>query len=234
MPTYSPTVVYGGWSYPSYYYPPMYFPPPSGYGADGVRRGLVVGRGDLGRLQLGLGGSDVNININRHNNFNRNTNINGGEPGQPEQQGRRQAAWQHNAEHRGGVNYSDTRPRSNSARTRLEPGHEGPGARLRPRRRWRLSSWASVVPARPPARSAAATPGLRRAMPGRRPAAATPRPATQGQRPGTAAPRPAAAAAAAPTAARGFQHGSLREQPRGREPWRRRHEPRRRRRRAAA
>ena len=28
VPTYSPTVVYGGWGYPSYYYPTMYVPPP--------------------------------------------------------------------------------------------------------------------------------------------------------------------------------------------------------------
>ena len=55
VPTYSPTVVYGGWSYPTYYYPPMYYPPPYGYGAMAFTVGRDVGRGDLGRLQLGLG-----------------------------------------------------------------------------------------------------------------------------------------------------------------------------------
>ena len=55
VPTYSPTVVYGGWSYPTYYYPPMYYPPPYGYGAMAFTVGVVWGAAIWGGGQLGLG-----------------------------------------------------------------------------------------------------------------------------------------------------------------------------------
>jgi hypothetical protein len=97
VPTYNPTVVYGAWPYPAY--PPYYYYPP-GYVATaslisfGV--GVAVGSALWGGCHWGgWGHSDVNINVNRYNNFNR-TNISNN-------------SWQHNVEHRKGVQYRDQR-----------------------------------------------------------------------------------------------------------------------------
>jgi hypothetical protein len=76
VPTYSPTVVYAGWSYPAYYYPPFYAPPPPGYGMLAFGVGVAWGAAIWGGCNWGH--SDVNINVNRQNNFNRNTNIDTG------------------------------------------------------------------------------------------------------------------------------------------------------------
>jgi hypothetical protein len=108
VPTYSPTVVYGGWSYPTYYYPPMYYPPPYGYGAMAFTMGVVWGAAIWGGCNWGWGGSDVDIDINRQNNFNRNTNIDGGRNQVSNRAGGKQS-WQHDASHRGGVNYRDSK-----------------------------------------------------------------------------------------------------------------------------
>jgi hypothetical protein len=108
VPTYSPTVVYGGWSYPSYYYPPMYYPPPYGYGAMAFTVGVVWGAAIWGGCNWGWGGSDVDIDINRQNNFNRNTSIDGGRNQVSNRAGGKQS-WQHDASHRGGVNYRDSK-----------------------------------------------------------------------------------------------------------------------------
>jgi hypothetical protein len=110
VPTYSSTVVYGGWSYPSYYYPPMYYPPPYGYGAMAFTVGVVWGAAIWGNCNWGWGGSDVDIDINRQNNFNRNTNIDGGRNQvNPNNRGGGKQSWQHDASHRGGVNYRDNK-----------------------------------------------------------------------------------------------------------------------------
>jgi hypothetical protein len=108
VPTYSPTVVYGGWSYPTYYYPPMYYPPPYGYGAMAFTVGVMWGAAIWGGCNWGWGGSDVDIDINRQNNFNRNTNIDGGRNQVSNRAGGKQS-WQHDASHRGGVNYRDSK-----------------------------------------------------------------------------------------------------------------------------
>ena len=109
VPTYSSTVVYGGWSYPYYYYPPMYYPPPYGYGAVAFSVGVVWGAAIWGGCNWGWGGSDVDIDINRQNNFNRNTNIDGGRNQvNPNRAGGKQS-WNHDASHRGGVNYRDNK-----------------------------------------------------------------------------------------------------------------------------
>ena len=108
VPTYSPTVVYGSWSYPYYYYPPMYVAPPYGYGAMAFTVGMVWGAAIWGGCNWGWGGSDVDIDINRQNNFNRNTNIDGGRNNISNNAGGRQS-WQHDASHRGGVNYRDNK-----------------------------------------------------------------------------------------------------------------------------
>jgi hypothetical protein len=99
VPTYSPTVVYGTWPYPTTYYPALYAPPPAGYGALAFATGMVVGAAIWGNCDWGWGHSDCNVNVNNYNNFNRNTNNNF--------QQINNKKWQHNAEHRKGVNYRD-------------------------------------------------------------------------------------------------------------------------------
>jgi hypothetical protein len=103
VPTYSPTVVYGGWSYPSYYYPPMYpyYPPGAGLISFGI--GMAVGGAIWGNCNWGWGHHDVDIDVNRYNNFNRNTNIN-----HNNLSGNR-ANWNHDASHRSGVNYKNSK-----------------------------------------------------------------------------------------------------------------------------
>jgi hypothetical protein len=92
VPTYNPTVVYGGWPYPAY--PPYYYYPP-GYVAGGALLGFTAGIIVGGALwgNCNWRGGDVNVNVNRYNNFNR-TNVSNGN-------------WSHNAEHRGAVPYRD-------------------------------------------------------------------------------------------------------------------------------
>jgi hypothetical protein len=104
VPTYSPTVVYAGWSYPTYYYPPMYPAYPPGYGAMAFTAGVFWGAAIYGGCNWGHG--DVNINVDRQNNFNHvEHNVNRGDRGQ----GNRNQSWQHNPEHRQGVNYRDSK-----------------------------------------------------------------------------------------------------------------------------
>lgn len=113
VPTYNPTVVYGPWPYPAY--PPYYYYPP-GYAA-GVAAtaaisfgvGMAVGAAVWGGCNWSHG--DVNVNVNNYNNFTKNVNTvqnsnklisnrGGGQRGGSQQ-------WQHNPEHRGGVQYRD-------------------------------------------------------------------------------------------------------------------------------
>ncbi|HKE12989.1 MAG TPA: DUF3300 domain-containing protein [Myxococcota bacterium] len=104
VPTYNPTVVYGAWPYPAY--PPAYYYPP-GYVATaalvsfGV--GLAVGSAYYGGC--GWGHGDVDINTNRYNNFNQNVsqNYNRSDVKNKVEGGK----WQHNPEHRKGVEYRD-------------------------------------------------------------------------------------------------------------------------------
>lgn len=109
VPTYSPTVVYGpAWGYPYWYYPYWYRPYPPGAGFVAFGAGIVVGAAIWGGCRWGWGRNRVNVNINRQNNFNRNTSIGGGN--RVNAQGGRggTAAWQHDASHRKGVNYSNS------------------------------------------------------------------------------------------------------------------------------
>jgi Protein of unknown function (DUF3300) len=98
VPTYQPTVVYGGWPYPAYppYYPPYWAPVATPFVSGffwGV--GIAAGAALWGGCAWGRG--EVNVNVNRYNNFNR-TNINNGN-------------WNHNAERRGNVPYRDNASR---------------------------------------------------------------------------------------------------------------------------
>ena len=104
VPTYSPTVVYGSWYYSSWYYPPMYVAPPPGYGMMAFTVGVVWGAAVWGNCNWGWGHSDIDIDINHYNNFNRNTNINADRTNIRNDGGNR-TSWNHNPEHRGGVNY---------------------------------------------------------------------------------------------------------------------------------
>ncbi len=118
VPSYNPTVVYGAWppAYPPYSpYPPGYFAAAFTFAA-----GVAVGAALWGNCNWGHG--DVTINNNTYNSFtsnvnntnvanNRKQNISGGGTGG---QG---GKWQHNPEHRKGVQYRDaaTQQRFNKA-----------------------------------------------------------------------------------------------------------------------
>ena len=93
VPTYKPTVVYGAWPYPAY--PPYYYYPPGYVAATSLFSfgvGMAVGSALWGDCNWGDG--DVNVNVNRYNNFNK-TNITSG-------------TWEHNVEHRKGIQYRDS------------------------------------------------------------------------------------------------------------------------------
>ena len=131
VPSYNPTVVYGAWPYPAY---PPYYPYPVGAFAAGAftfAAGAAVGAALWGDCNWG-GGGEININSSRVNNFSSNVNTSteaskrvenrraSGEAGQARQTGQAGQArqggqagqnrgqWQHNPEHRKGVQYRDT------------------------------------------------------------------------------------------------------------------------------
>jgi hypothetical protein len=109
VPTYSPTVVYGGWAPPYYYYPPMYPYYPYGAGLVTFGFGVAMGAAIWGGCGWGWGHSDINIDIDRNNNFNRNTNRNRVDhhAGAGDRGGR--ANWNHDPGHRRGANYQNSK-----------------------------------------------------------------------------------------------------------------------------
>ena len=146
VPSYNPTVVYGTSWPPPYYYAPMYvYPPGAAFFTFSV--GFAMGAAMWGGCNWGWGHSDVDINVNNYNNFNRNTNINSGNTNLGGNAGNK-ANWQHNPEHRKGVNYkskdtaqryggsgsgtrvsqADARGRGASASTRDAAGGRGGGS----------------------------------------------------------------------------------------------------------
>jgi len=121
VPSYNPTVVYGSSWPPPYYYAPMYvYPPGAAFFTFSV--GFAMGAAMWGGCNWGWGHSDVDIDINNYNNFNRNTNINAGNTNIGNNAGNK-ANWQHNPEHRKGVNY-------NSKDTAQRYGGSGSGTRV--------------------------------------------------------------------------------------------------------
>jgi hypothetical protein len=132
VPSYSPTVVYGAWPYPAY--PPYYYYPP-GYAAGAAlsfTAGVVVG----GALWSGCNWNrgEVDIDVDRQTNFSANVNVEQtrtnvqqarsegqqarAEGQQARTEGRQaraegqsgqgnRASWQHDPEHRKGVQYRD-------------------------------------------------------------------------------------------------------------------------------
>jgi uncharacterized membrane protein YgcG len=104
VPQYNPTVVYGAWPYPAYPPYPVY-PPGAAFFSFSV--GVAVGSALWGGCNWGH--SDVDINVNNYNNFNRtdinnrNTNINNRNTNVRNNS----QTWQHNPDHRKGVQYRD-------------------------------------------------------------------------------------------------------------------------------
>lgn len=108
VPYYDPAVVYGSWPYPAN--PPYYFPAP-GYIATGVvATGLAFGAAyALGRWNSGsYWGGNVNWN---NNNINIDRN--------------RVTHWQHNPQHRHGVQYRNNAVQQKFAGNNLRAGSEG-------------------------------------------------------------------------------------------------------------
>jgi hypothetical protein len=114
VPSYDPTVVYGAWP-PAY---PPYYPYPAGYFAAGAFTffaGAAVGAALWGNCNWG--GGDIDINNNISNNFTNNVNNRQEASARVSQRERSQTGgagsgqnrgkWQHNPEHRKGVQYRD-------------------------------------------------------------------------------------------------------------------------------
>jgi len=118
VPTYYPTAVYGGWGYPYWYYPPLYPPAPAGGVWFGFAAGVFWGAAIWGGCNWGWGNTDVDIDIDRQNNFIDRTE-GSGRRDQVKDRARtkdtagnragNKAGWQHNAEHRKGVGYKDSK-----------------------------------------------------------------------------------------------------------------------------
>lgn len=108
VPTYNPTTAYGTWAYPSS--PPVYYPPsPLYYAGSALMAGLAFGTGVAIVNSLwgdcDWGRNDIDIDVNRYNNINVNNRITNN-----------QNRWQHNAVHRDGVPYRDSRSREQFGR----------------------------------------------------------------------------------------------------------------------
>lgn len=118
VPSYNPTVVFGGWPYPSY--PPYFWPTPPGYA---FARGLAWGTGfaigaslwnnTIWDNRFDWGARNINVNVNR-NNF---TNINNFNSNRITNVANNRSNWQHNAANRRGANYRDTATRERYGRT---------------------------------------------------------------------------------------------------------------------
>jgi hypothetical protein len=112
VPAYNPTVVYGAWPYPAN--PPVYYPPPVGYYAGtALATGLAFGAGIAitgalwGWGSPNWGGGNINVNTNRYNNINANRYNNFSSRNGSISSG----TWQHNADHRRGVGYTNSQVR---------------------------------------------------------------------------------------------------------------------------
>ncbi len=108
VPSYNPTTTYGTWPYPAS--PPVYYPPPpTYYPGQALLTGLAFGTGVAVVASLwgdcDWGNNDVDIDVNRYNSIHGNNRISNN-----------QRKWQHNAAHRDGVPYRDTRSRQQYGR----------------------------------------------------------------------------------------------------------------------
>lgn len=108
VPSYNPTTTYGTWPYPAS--PPVYYPPPPAYyPGSALLAGLAFGTGVaiIGSLwgECDWGNNDIDIDVERYNSINRNNQIT-----------HNQNKWQHNAVHRDGVPYRDSKSREQYGR----------------------------------------------------------------------------------------------------------------------
>jgi len=114
VPTYNPTVVYGGWPYPAYppyyYYPPGYAMATAATAALSFGVGMAVGASLWGGCNWGRG--NVDINVNQYNNFTKNVNNTNIANQRSQIQNTRasggQGSFQHDPAHRGGAQYRNT------------------------------------------------------------------------------------------------------------------------------
>jgi hypothetical protein len=114
VPAYDPMVVYGGWPYPAY---PPYSPYPPGYFAAGAFTfGASIAVGAALWSDCDWHHGDVNINNSTANNFTNNVNSRDeararvehrSATGESRASGQNRGTWQHNPEHRKGVQYRD-------------------------------------------------------------------------------------------------------------------------------
>jgi Protein of unknown function (DUF3300)/Chaperone of endosialidase len=143
VPYYEPAVVYGSWDYPDY--PPYYFPPAPGWVVGGaIASGIAWGAGwAIGNaIWDGFDWHDHNINVDIDKNVNINKHVN--------KKDVKQGKWEHNPQHRKGVNYKDKSVqnkfgkdavksadrkldyRGRSGEQVLKPDKKGPGGGERP------------------------------------------------------------------------------------------------------
>ena len=104
VPTYNPTVVYGGWPYPAY--PPYAYYPPGYVAGAAISFGFGMAMGAAIWGGCNWGGGDVDIDVNKNNNFNKNVNRESRQRTTQGGSGGRQN-FQHNPEHRKGAQYRD-------------------------------------------------------------------------------------------------------------------------------
>jgi hypothetical protein len=123
VPAYDPMVVYGGWAYPAY---PPYSPYPPGYFAAGAFMfGASIAVGAALWSDCDWHHGDVNINNSTANNFTNNVNSRDEARARIEQRSATRESrasgqnrgWQHNPEHRKGVQYRDTATQQRFNRT---------------------------------------------------------------------------------------------------------------------
>jgi uncharacterized protein DUF3300 len=109
VPSYNPTVVYGAWPYPA---SPPYYPYPPGYafGAAALSFGVGMAVGAAVWGNTNWHGGEVNINNSNYQNFSNNVNrsdVANQRTQRQQGQGGNRSQWQHNPEHRQGVQYRD-------------------------------------------------------------------------------------------------------------------------------
>lgn len=123
VPTYNPTVVYGGWPYP--YTPYAYYPPGYVAGtaalsfATGVALGAAWGYAWNG---CNWNGGDVDVNVNRNANFNNKIDRSSYASRYERGGGGATGRWQHDSAHRQGVPYRDQGTASRYNRSASTPG----------------------------------------------------------------------------------------------------------------
>ena len=119
VPTYNPAVVYGVWPYPAY--PPYYYYPP-GYAAATAAVSFGMGNAVGAAVWGGCNRSKGDVNVNLNNNSSLSSNVNNVQNSNKLTANRGSAQggtqqWQHDPEHRRGVQYRDaaTQQRFNRA-----------------------------------------------------------------------------------------------------------------------